>query len=808
MNWQVTTGSDDIFGVLMGTPLVEGEFPFLFTIERSRNNGVSWDPHTILMYNLKIQGETPIPMIVPPHLPDAMVGSPYNFTINTLYFDTQGKVITPTWVGVGTVQNPGVINQILEPAGLEMRTTAPFSSAVIYGTPTEDSLTGGNTPGSVLPNYGAKYSFEVRVEFAPEDLLLDIFRDFEITVWRQPTITLAPNLDGMEGQPYNLALTDAFIVNNADDLLAEYLDVWDWRWMGDDITEIGLDYYLVNPGYVDPGNPVNNIPPDLTKIAISGTPEASTAGDYEITLALQSTNRRLIQGEIKPVTFRIRIWPRPTIKDWDIHGGRLPDGMVGPGAKADQPPVVLLSEPDEIYSPARGAIKPFAGARVEAGIPDGLAVSQITWGLWSGTKASPVHSSLIEDVAEVSGLKYSTSLEEFSSIGQTLHITGKTTDDTEPGNHELKIGFQIEHANPNISGARVYETFDLRIWRRAYLSVDMRHTLIPTWDTGGHVRRSGVTGYREYNEVYTPTVRAVIPGQWGTIQSIQTGFIRWEVSRPVSIPREPLGSDGSLMNWPGIGGNWELSPPNTVQMGWVHIRMPMPTSLTAVLDPGAAPLNVAITGWHSEQPNIIAVWEPVEKDIFFTRPFVFDNDFPHVIGDGPLSSEVWSLSNLPGDTFPENVNITSSGIIRGTPREREPGEFPETFRFYADITLPGTMRLTYGSSGLVRNDTTTSSTPFSLFVDIFHPRAGDFNGDGSVDLTDLVLLSRWIHGNDLEKANAEAAMRFRDGWRNSIIPKNLTATFPANFPNGEDLTELARWFAHDGLYRSLTSPSD
>jgi hypothetical protein len=224
--------------------------------------------------------------------------------------------------------------------------------------------------------------------------------------------------------------------------------------------------------------------------------------------------------------------------------------------------------------------------------------------------------------------------------------------------------------------------------------------------------------------------------------------------------------------------------------------MPLPIS------PTVDPINVEIDGWLSPAPVVTGTWENAEKDKDIIAFFDIPTDYPRVLGNGPLGEE-WRLSNLSSDTFPAGVSIVqNSGRLRGPPTEREPGEFPETFFFHVDLTLPGTMRLTYGSSGLVRNDG-TASVPFRLHVDTFSPIPGDFDGNRGLDLADLIVLSRLIHGSDSEKADARAEMEKLDGWRNSITRK----TNPNQWPDGTDLTELSRWFAQDRARSNWVPPA-
>jgi hypothetical protein len=78
--------------------------------------------------------------------------------------------------------------------------------------------------------------------------------------------------------------------------------------------------------------------------------------------------------------------------------------------------------------------------------------------------------------------------------------------------------------NPNINTAAVTADFNIIIWQRAYLSVDMRD-LSSEWPAG-RVGRQAVLGDWQERE------RAVIPGTYGQIRAGQSGtrFVRWEIT--------------------------------------------------------------------------------------------------------------------------------------------------------------------------------------------------------------------------------------------------------------------------------------
>jgi hypothetical protein len=99
---------------------------------------------------------------------------------------------------------------------------------------------------------------------------------------------------------------------------------------------------------------------------------------------------------------------------------------------------------------------------------------------WSETGSDTFPTNVILN----SALVYSTDPVNSSFIGESLYIRGNTTDLTKADIHKLNIGFEITHPNPNISGARTDETFELHIWRRAYLSVNMSHNDMPLRNIG------------------------------------------------------------------------------------------------------------------------------------------------------------------------------------------------------------------------------------------------------------------------------------------------------------------------------------
>jgi len=833
MRWQPTPLANGRGGIIRTDGLAQVPEPpggpHLFSVDIFKVDGTVETFIDTYAFLIHVRRPDEPPDILTTRVPDGMVEVDYNVPIVTGGIPENTSQRPSVWVWSVITNNAGVGGEL--PDGLELwNHPTDFSTGAIRSIDRPDGI--GPTAASLTGGLGDGPTYSFRISIDPTTATRDAYPtfgelvskdDLNITVWPQLAVTPPKWTDGMVAQPYNPTFpasvsTDlSFDVEDGDDVLTAYPTGWGWVRGGDELPE-GLKFDLVD---IDDK--------DLTRVAIHGAPNVSTESkSYTIVLRFQSTNRggNGIIGESREVSITIYIWPRPEIKDWAGYEGKLPDGMVGapaPGTdftdedyKGDAPPIpykasssvfwsVAQPEPDEIYAPGMrvrsdGSIAD--GFNISALIPDGLdielinGVPNILWTSWTGDKPTHTPVGLPMWAIPDSELRYTTVPDStgVANVGQTLSIVGKTTDATKAGDYKLNLGFQIFHENPNINGARTDETFDLRIWRRAYLSVIMRHPEIQEWTQAGIVYRSGTMEQREYG-------RAVIPGQWGTIRSMQTGsnFIRWEVNIPVQIPRERLSPGAPLTDWPGIGENWELTPPGGSGLGWVHLRMPLPES------PTANPINVVINGWHSPAPRVIGNspsipgnLPPGEFGKNYTGQFMVANFGPAVLGNGPLALETFNLANLPGDTFPDGVNvIPQSGSLWGPPE----GTVPETFNFHISLTLKGTMKLTYGfhpaGEGLIRGDGSTS-TPYSMFIDTFKPTHGDFNGDGKLDLTDLILLSKWVHAaaDSVERANAEAQMRLRDGWRNSITPKSS----PDSWPDGTDLQELAKWFANDGAY--------
>ena len=773
MGW-VDLDTTGVGGQVRGTPRQEGIYEFDLRLEIRRNVApegepvdMQWRTFGVYSYKLIVYPPDPLPVITTESVPDGMVDVPYNFTINTLFLDTQTiPNLTWTWVDINVLE-PRVL-----PNGLELRSIAPnHTSAALYGTPTSDALTGSPTAGPV-------FNFEVRIQ--PRPGYADLVRDFEIKIWEQPVIspptwpTAPPNnvwLDGMVGQPYNeFDFVDPdWVFNPARNgkitatcpaglpglPVAEpisgppILSSWEWVRSGDD-WPAGLGLVLM----LDEDDPDN-----IMDIALTGVPAAGSEGIYNVTLRFRSfPNNPLIIGESKPITLTIRIWPRPHFVT-DPARTYLPDGMVGAGTNADPPPapepiasdsplppwsVPPGSEPDEVYRPGR----------IEAdGFPDGYAA--VVWHRDDEVIIPDYTTGL------PLGLKYT------PSIDGILDITGITTDNTEAKNYSLDIGFSLDHPNPNINGAREDKEHTITIWRRAYLSVILEPRRNNS--TGGNVSRDPqLEGYKTF-------ARAVIPGEVGEVLKTMvssTGFVRWEITKPESLI-------GPSFNGWGIGDNWDMSPLGGLDT-WASMKIAMPKPMTAgALDPTAPPINVEVTGWDAQRPLLTPTLPTGVIGVDYPGRFVVSNRNaqPTVLGADPARRGLlWEVVLRGDNEFPPGLFLDpGQGFIDGEP---DPPS-GVVYDFHVGLTLPGTMRLTYG--------------PYSIFIDEFRALLGDVDGNGTVNLADLLMLRRFLYGTNAEKAEARAHMELMNSMRNANI-----ITDAGEDPDARDLSELARWFAIQG----------
>jgi hypothetical protein len=830
-------------GQLHGIPMVRGEYSFTFVIQQRFPDSTAvdgWGPwqrqSEIYYYALFVTEPNPLPMIVTPQkLPDAMIGVYYEAYIDTSFLNTQ----TPALIGWTWVVQSRL------PDGLEFSTLGPLhTTGRIWGTVTNPTLSKDT------------YDLEVRINLNPPITPPHpLERTFTLYVWDRPEISEptwpggAVWHDGMAGHPYNL-LTGATVVTDAGGNITSVtggsiedtngrvtlnapggINLADadlpggfaaatasWRW---------VEIISEEQGYVRLPDGLRFVfdSADMRKAAITGLPsEATAVGSHKVAFGVAWLNRNSINVPILPsgdpyiittiITFDIVIHPRIAFGE-----AIIPDGMVGPGgpgSDAPPPPDVLAvrnppnpdiywsvpqPEPEERYGVRVGGTDaaPIFGARIETmNIPP-----EATTGV-SGTPGTTAinwtHGTALPD----STLRYEDALPNSDTeLKSLLYIRGHTTENAKAGDHKLKIRFEIEHNNPNIDGAYREQDFNLRIWNRAYLTVR-----IGTPETNRNSVPPDVARL-DGNLLYRGFGRAVIPGQWGRIIAEQpANFVRWEVSGLSGLPVTRASFEAiphfppdypNPGPWIGVGDNWDLSPPGLGATAGVNIRMPMPET------PGDPAINVEIRGVHAAPPVITNPRPPARLSdgtvgVDYFGSFILSSSDPSVIGSGPVSRE-WGIIENPADPefgrLPPGISFDPGGS-----GFYNPPTTTGTFSFHVGLTLPGTMRLTYGLTGI--NNVPfipADGRPYSITVNHFAYSYGDVDGRDGLTLADLVLLAKFVN-NPPGSPEREAA---RDAMGQNIRNGNIFSRHPAD-PGTADLRELQLWFAQEGEWDRFNRP--
>ncbi|MCL2819249.1 MAG: hypothetical protein FWD38_00235 [Oscillospiraceae bacterium] len=708
--------------------------------------GGSGDAGTVT-FRLDVRPPSPDPTIATDTVPDGMAGVRYNVPIDTLSFNHE---FTWAWAldGIDTV-----------PPGLIVRAHPDDNTKGNIFSPNPENL--AVTSGS--------YEFKIRASTADSGIADVVSDTLYIRIWPQPDFTLQKwSNEGIVLYPFNPEVgTDTAIYDEFTEVLGTSLIIptsptesptWGWVTISGSLPA-GLDFKPVE------GN--------ISKLAVTGVPAADTAGrNFSISIIFKSTNELVLIGETKPITIPIKIWPRPEYAEVV-----LPDGMVGPDPAAgpmfsyDASPTVEWSIQNETIE----EVYRESFIKID-GLPDGT--NKVNW---TKTAALPV------------GLKFD------DSESNVLEILGATTKDTVAGDYKFKVPFALDHDNPNIKGVGAIDNteFEIRIWNRAYLVVLIQPS---ERNMAGQVKRDrrvdSLGGYQTY-------ARAIIPGEWGSILAGQStnDFVRWEITK-VTNEKGAVATSTALPHPQGlaIGANWGLSPRGSDATSWVEIQMPEPATRTSL------PMNVIISGHHVGPPLIVTNAPPNlpngTVDVPYTGSFRIDNlsAIPSAVGTGPVP-RTWELTKInESNKLPTVIEIDSgSGVFFNA----EPN--PDTFTFGVTLTLPGTMRVTYGRAnptalgverfGVVVPGLQQSITPFSILIDVFRPNYGDVDGNGSLNLADLVLLSRFRNGTVEQRQAARDAMNLKNSMRNG----NIITEYPFD-PDDSDLFALTQWFAREGMY--------
>jgi len=314
--------------------------------------------------------------------------------------------------------------------------------------------------------------------------------------------------------------------------------------------------------------------------------------------------------------------------------------------------------------------------------------------------------------------------------------------------------------NPNLHGATVSQNFDLKIWERCYLYSNIRGgypSYVSRLDEKDWDEDDDVT-YEEWLRLRLGR-RAVMPGRKGMISvNSNGGFVRWETVLD-ALPRNV--SDQVKIGGPVNYGFRGLEDKHA------YVEITMPTAphgyvyIHGALDPRPI-IDVNLGNGIVGKP--------------YSGHFMV-NRYSIITGSTAVGSSVTGITwSIKGDWPPGLDFGPSSGIISGTPTAAS----VKTHNFTVCLTLPGTMIL--------------ERENLSITILPAPDNRGDVNGDGVVNLADLILLGRYLNpvpGEDRVEINMENADINKDG----------------RVDNG-DLIILARFFASPGpLPPPLPSPS-
>jgi len=255
--------------------------------------------------------------------------------------------------------------------------------------------------------------------------------------------------------------------------------------------------------------------------------------------------------------------------------------------------------------------------------------------------------------------------------------------------------------------------------------------------------------------------RAVMPGTTGII----------------NIP-----SGGSFVRWEARSGTVRIGNNHTTVGTHQYVIITIPGEAAGRLPTAAgSTLDVTIHAMIAERPKMVPELPQGAIGIPYPGGIELDYD-PIVIGQGPVgSSPVWDATGLPPGI---RIN-TVTAFIRGEPEYPDPQPeppitFPHTFPVTIGLTLPGSMRIT-------ENFTITINPNPGVLL-------GDVNGDDRVDLSDLVLLSRFLKGDNI-LSDLKPPFVMNDFYLAAdITGKNRNNTGAPLPPNQSDLIALAEYF--------------
>ena len=584
------------------------------------------------------------------------------------------------------------------------------------------------TPDLFVPALGNTYTFTAELYnptgvYAPNVI---IEKQITLYIWPKPEIQPRDDgafLDGMVGQRYFDALTGVANRNRfgllrapaPSEFGADKYWVWEVNWVrnGEDVSapEIMLVYDASDATGARLESPSG------------AAPKADEHGDYTVEIKIKP---RIPNTNVATVsqTYSLKIWERPEFIEDPLRGFRLVDGMDSLHQYDDEPDDEDYVDFISVWYPENMAFNwtwsdPLAGT-----LPPGLSMT--------GTA---------RDGRVITGLPCDESLDPKPLLPSKDYT------------FEMKITANVSD-NPNIHEAEVKQNYNLMLWARRYLHLENQnpHGFV----VRGGVREGVYTREEDVENVGWDTVpnwdesdraipyisrRAVMPGTDGIARAALgvSGFIRWEV----------IGANNSSVGFVNIGGQTTgLAKCPTGYWtkdlhGYTKITMPSRNSLGGFVD-----RDVYIRGVNARSdpatrlPEIVGTFDTGRVGRIY--PGVISIAFDDIgLGSGPLR---WSVEA--GDEINKALNSPLPGLILDAEAGRitsflqsSTPEKEGTFRFTIGVTLPGTMRI---------------EKEFSILILSFI--FGDVNGDGYVNLEDLVILARYLEGErNFERFDMKAA---------------------------------------------------
>ena len=575
----------------------------------------------------------------------------------------------------------------------------------------ETGILSGIPAQTVIPG---EYNFTVVLTTLDATINSTVSNEFTIYIWAHPEILDKEFLDGMRGQPYVF-----HAVNDITLARAPAFNDPKWEWVGDNMPP-GLSIAQID---ANTARLISSTPGPITQ----GIPSAAYDDEFTITLrpVIPNPNVATISK-----TFYIKIWERPEFLT-DMNG--LADGMDSLRRYEDDEP-----EEDEDYM-----------AMIEVWYPEDMPFE---WE-WDVDGALPPGLELLEEIGDFTDKRLIRGL----PLDQAA-VPGPLSSKQ----YSFNIEIEAVSTNININGAVVSQPYNLMIWARRYLYIDISQTT-------AHVIRDGEDDKAGWKDPLKPnwdlsdeaklyqSRRAVRPGTQGVIRSLLgvSGFIRWEVRGPndqADISKhDPL--NPSI--YPNSNSRVQIGGPdyywNEGIHGYVLIEMPSFTTTErpiTILPANLADGDVYIRGVHTRMPVINSNWSPG----------VVDDPFGGVITIGGVDvgegTGLLRWNVLRGDAI--NIQGTNNSPVPGLQLNAVGGEMTgiigiptrasqnDEFNFTVGINLPGTMRL---------------ERDFHITIDpIPSVRLGDINGDGLVNLEDLILLARYVAGErDFARFDEDAA---------------------------------------------------